>query len=84
VYSTLRFLQPVISNLQCGAAQPHVYPKHINRLQVLIPDNDIIQAFCKLVNPIFDEIRIIQKKNEKLIKQRDMLLPRLMGGKLSI
>lgn len=84
VYSTLRFLQPVISNLQCGAAQPHVYPKHINRLQVLIPDSDTILAYCKLVNPIFDEIRIIQKKNEMLIKQRDMLLPRLMGGKLSI
>lgn len=32
VYNTLKYLQPVISNLQCGAAQPHVYPKNINRL----------------------------------------------------
>lgn len=27
VYNSLKFLQPVISNMQAGAAQPHVYPK---------------------------------------------------------
>lgn len=84
VYSSLRFLQPVISNLQCGAAQPHVYPKHINRLQILIPDDDTISAYCELVKPIFDEIRILQNKNEMLIKQRNMILPRLMGRRLKV
>ena len=37
VYNTLKYIQSVISNLQCGAAQPHVYPKNINKLCVLIP-----------------------------------------------
>ena len=38
VYNTLKFLQPVISNMQVGAAQPHVYPKNINKLNIIIPD----------------------------------------------
>ena len=84
IYSSLRFLQPVISNLQCGAAQPHVYPKHLNRLQILIPSQDIIEGYCNLVSPIFENIRLLQRKIKLLESQRDMLIPRLMGGKIKI
>ena len=84
VYCTLKFLQPVISNLQCGAAQPHVYPKNINRLCVLRPTKELIEKFNKTVEPFFDEIELLKKKNDNLIKQRDLLLPRLMSGKLEV
>lgn len=84
VYNALKFLQPVISNLQVGAAQPHVYPKNINKLCTIIPDDDTIQAYCDKVEPIYEQIRLLKEKNENLIKQRDMLLPRLMSGKLEV
>ena len=84
VYCTLKFLQPVISNLQCGAAQPHVYPKNINKLCVLKPTEEFIEKFNKTVEPFFDEIELLKKKNDNLIKQRDLLLPRLMSGKLEV
>lgn len=84
VYNALKFLQPVISNLQVGAAQPHVYPKNINRLCTIIPDDETIQAYCDKVDPIFEQIKLLKDKNENLIKQRDMLLPRLMSGKLEV
>lgn len=84
VYNTLKFLQPVISNMQCGAAQPHVYPKNISRLCVVIPPKAIIDEFCKIVSPFYDEIKQLKQQNENLIKQRDLLLPRLMSGKLEV
>lgn len=84
VYNTLKFLQPVLKNMQCGAAQPHVYPKHINHLNVIIPADDIILKYCQIVNPLYDEIKIIHDNNINLIKQRDLLLPRLMSGKLEV
>ena len=84
VYNALKFLQPVISNLQVGAAQPHVYPKNINRLCTIIPDDNTIKAFCDKVQPLYEKIKVLMKKNENLIKQRDMLLPRLMSGKLEV
>ena len=84
VYCTLKFLQPVINNLQCGAAQPHVYPKNINKMCVLKPTDELITKFNDTVEPFFKEIEILKKKNDSLIKQRDLLLPRLMSGKVEV
>ena len=84
VYNTLKYLQPVISNLQCGAAQPHVYPKNINRLCILIPPEELIHKYNDYVKPYYDEIKMLNQQNQLLTKQRDMLLPRLMSGKLEV
>lgn len=84
VYNTLKFLQPVIMNMQCGAAQPHVYPKDINKLSILIPTKELISQFNKKANYIYKEVALIIKQNQNLIKQRDLLLPRLMSGKLEV
>lgn len=84
VYNSLKFLQPVISNMQAGAAQPHVYPKHVNRISMIIPEKELIEKYCEMVSPIYDEIKILKEKNDNLIKQRDLLLPRLMSGKLEV
>ena len=84
VYNTLKYLQPVISNLQCGSAQPHVYPKNINKLCILIPTEELIHKYNDFVKPYYDEIEILNQHNKLLTKQRDMLLPRLMSGKLEV
>lgn len=84
VYNTLKYLQPVISNLQCGAAQPHVYPKNINRLCVLIPTKELMYKYNDIVKAYYDEIKILNQNNQLLTKQRDLLLPRLMSGKLEV
>lgn len=84
IYNTLKFLQPVLSNLQCGAAQPHVYPKQINKIPIIIPTNEILKQYCSKVEPIYEYIKNLKEKNQNLIKQRDLLLPRLMSGKLEV
>lgn len=84
IYNTLKFLQPVLSNLQCGAAQPHVYPKQINKISIIIPTNEILKQYCSKVEPIYEYIKNLKEKNQNLIKQRDLLLPRLMSGKLEV
>ena len=83
-YSALKFLQHVITNMQIGAAQPHVYPKNIDRLFIVIPDNKILNDFNILVDPIFNEIKNLYQQNKLLGNQRDLLLPRLMSGKLEV
>ena len=84
VYNALKFLQPVISNMQVGSAQPHVYAKNINRISTIKPSNEWGQKYEEKVNPIYEEIKNIKEKNVLLTKQRDALLPRLMSGKLSV
>lgn len=84
VYNALKFLQPVISNMQVGSAQPHVYAKNINRLSTIIPSKQFIKKYCENVEAFYEEIKILKDKNELLVQQRDSLLPRLMSGKLSV
>ena len=84
VLNMLKFLQPVISNMQVGAAQPHVYPKNINRLSVLIPDDETLRKYDELVSPIYSKIAFVEAENKNLERQRNLLLPRLMSGKLRV
>ena len=84
VYNALKFLQPVISNMQIGSAQPHVYAKNINRLSTIIPNENLIKIFVDKVTPIYEEIKILKEKTKLLTSQRDLLLPRLMSGKLEV
>lgn len=84
VYNALKFLQPVISNMQVGSAQPHVYAKNLNRISTIKPSNEWVQKYEEKVIPIYEEIRNLKEKNALLTKQRDALLPRLMSGKLSV
>lgn len=84
VYSSLKFIEPAIKNLQVGSAQPHVYAKNINKLNIIIPEVKYIKMYNDLVNPMFEEIKKTSEKNKILTKQRDLLLPRLMSGKLEI
>ena len=84
VYSSLKFIESAIRNLQVGSAQPHVYAKNINKLNIIIPEEKYIKMYNDFVNPMFEEIKKLNEKNEILIQQRDLLLPRLMSGKLEV
>lgn len=51
---------------------------------VLLPPRNIMIDFANKVEKIKDQINKIAEINDNLIKQRDMLLPRLMSGKLEV
>ena len=80
VYSSLKYLQSVISNLQCGSAQPHVYPKDVNRLCIVLPPNSLVEEYTKQCNLIFEDIHNLNSQISLLTTQRDLLLPRLMSS----
>ena len=84
MYHSLNFIRKAIDNLQVGSAQPHVYPKNINKLCIMVPEEKYIKKFNELVSPVYLEIKRLQEKNKNLEKQRDLLLPRLMSGKLEV
>ena len=84
MYHSLNFIRKAIDNLQVGSAQPHVYPKNINKLCIVVPEEKYIKIFNELVSPVYLEIKRLQEKNKNLEKQRDLLLPRLMSGKLEV
>jgi len=51
---------------------------------VKVPDGIILKKFTDLVRPFFHEIKSIYTSNFKLKQSRDLLLSRLISGKLSV
>ena len=51
---------------------------------VMLPPMEIMQHFDNYIIPIFKEINALATQNEILARQRDLLLPRLMSGKLKV
>ena len=80
LYLRLKSLQTAILGLQVGVAQPHVYPRDLNRLKLLIATDDLCFQFEQLVTPMFNLIKNLKLENKKLAQARDLLLPRLMSG----
>lgn len=81
VYCFLKDKADALRNLQQGAAQPHVYPKDINALEVALPkSDDLLDEFEEVVEPLFSQCGVLVKQNAALAAARDMLLPRLMKG----
>ena len=67
-----------------GAAQQNLSQDLIKKVKIVIPPAKLIKEFDKQKEPLYQTIRALMMQNDKLIKQRDALLPRLMSGKLEV
>lgn len=88
VYS-VEFLHLLLKNtnmqsIVTGAAQPKISQKRLLNKKVIVPDSKIIQLFSERIDPIYKMIRYISESNRNIEKQRELLLPRLMSGKLEV
>lgn len=51
---------------------------------ILLPSDDLLRNFNKLIAPTFDQVASLLSANVPLAKTRDLLLPRLISGKLRV
>jgi type I restriction enzyme S subunit len=65
-----------------GVSVPTLDRKSVHRVQILIPNRRLIEEFDELVQPLFDQIGVLNLQTEKLQAARDLLLPRLMSGEI--
>ena len=71
----------VIAN---GTSQQQITVPMVIRKRIIVPPLAIIDQFGRIESPIWDAMDELKKENDNLIKQRDLLLPRLMSGKLEV
>jgi type I restriction enzyme S subunit len=53
-------------------------------LELVIPSNDILEKFEKIMSPIFESQEKFEAENETLATLRDTLLPKLMNGEIKL
>ena len=84
IYCFLKENKEKITSLQKGAAQPHVYARDINALELLLPPSDILRIFNQFTEKIFIEIGKLEKQTITLQQTREYLLPKLMNGEIEV
>lgn len=84
IYLLLKNNQIKITNMQLGAAQPHVYPRDLVNLKIKEFPIEVIANFEKMISPIFENIKVLSNKNKYLKQTRDILLPRLISGEINV
>lgn len=78
------FYSKYFSQFANGANVLHLKPKVLLNKKILLPTAELIEAFVEKVQPMIDIVDDLNCQNDLLTKQRDMLLPRLMSGKLEV
>lgn len=73
-----------IQSVATGAAQPQANAELMSLFTILVPIDEIKVKFNSVVEPCFLETDFLKKQNDNLRQTRDLLLPRLVSGKLSV
>ena len=81
---TSPIMQEVFSAQTNGASQQFVGLTFMRNYKVLVPNDDILHCFGDKVRDMIRLKEQLNRKNQNLARQRDLLLPRLMSGKLEV
>ena len=73
-----------ISQFANGANVLHLRPQVLKNIKVLLPQKTLIEKYVSTVKPMIETINKLNTENDNLSRQRDLLLPRLMSGKLEV
>ncbi|MGY8775036.1 MAG: restriction endonuclease subunit S, partial [Spongiibacter sp.] len=71
-------------NLADGAAYPAVRPDVVAATPIVTPPDAVIEEFAKITQPLLDWVVAAHAENTELAQLRDILLPRLISGKLRL
>ncbi|WP_092123812.1 restriction endonuclease subunit S [Desulfonatronum thiosulfatophilum] len=66
------------------AVQPNLSLGEIGNTTFLLPPDDVLREFEKVINPIFEKKRSNTLQIRTLEKLRDTLLPKLMSGEVQV
>ena len=73
-----------IRSKNANAAQPGINLQTIGGLELVLPDEKTAAHFDRLVEPLLAELINLAKQIQVLRRTRDLLLPRLLSGRVQI
>ena len=82
VYYTLVSMH--LENYNSGAGVPTLNRNHLASLPISRPPKKLQEEFERAIQPMRNEIQLLRVKNGNLNKQKQLLLPRLVSGKIQL
>jgi type I restriction enzyme S subunit len=71
-------------SLSQGAAQNNVSQAVIRQYPMMMPPHSIMASFVDFVMTVLAQHRVLQSQIDSLVRARDLLLPRLMDGRIEV
>lgn len=84
IYFVLKDYLLQFKTASIGATTKFLTKRMLDKEKILVPDEKTILRYNEIAKNMFDQIVSLKAKNENLVSQRNMLLPRLMSGKVEV
>jgi len=84
LFHTLQNLRSWFVSIGQGAAQQNISKEKVASAPVVLPPHTIAEQFDRMVSPIWELRAILEEQALGLSAARDLLLPRLISGQLSV
>ena len=75
---------PEIRSHAQGTTYPEISKGRFRQMDVVIPTRAIATEFSRKISEVIDQVRCLKRSTSALTQARDLLLPRLMSGKVAI
>ena len=82
IYYSIRDID--FTRWDAGTGVPSMTSSTLYSIPVIVPQENVLQAFDEKITPLFVAIKHNSKEISELTKQRDELLPLLMNGQVSV
>lgn len=73
-----------IKSIITGAVQQKISQSSLKKVPVIIPSKSELNGFDSIIQPIFAQIRNLRAENNRINNILNILLPRLLSGKLDV
>ena len=73
-----------IQSIITGAVQQKISQSNLKKVPVIIPSKSELNKFDSIIQPIFAQIRNLRAENNRLNNILNILIPRLLSGKLDV
>lgn len=67
-----------------GAAQNNINQQIVRAYPMMMPTRRLAELFYESLSPVFEQWLVTQRMNDRLKAARDLLLPRLMSGEVTV
>lgn len=82
IYMMLK--QMTILDVVTGAAQPKISQGRLAAKEIIMPANELVKEYDKIVVPMIQQAKSLQSQLRLLTEARDRLLPKLMSGAIEV
>jgi len=73
-----------LASMNSGSAVPSMTTDILNKIQVIVANQNVFSSFNECISSLYLKVKINLDENKRLSEARDLLLPKLMSGRLII